>query len=745
MKATKTLLLLALLIGFRSVAQESLPPVYEIKSDTAFEQVLDNVYWQVLEDRTGKLKIEQVTTIPFQNSRDSKIDTTLHTYWLRYRLRNTLSNEINISLATKSDQSDFYLFRGAERPKHFVTGSMYPWNKKDGFKLGNTIPITLAPHEDVLIYYRLFNHNAGLAKDFTIAFVNTEKEMKKEFNEYNSYVYQYFSLQDLQAAFVIGLLVLTIFFNLFFYRVTREKVNLYFALFALFLAINRLWDPLYFLFYFEHPSLSEDVKYLHYCWAFIPLYMILFVRQFFHISAWYKKWDQWLLIFAGINLVLKTIVLIEIYQDTNWRSTVIYKISDVVTGLVFPLNILITFMLFFRKRDFSSRLLIAGASPYFIWLLLAFSFGFEVFPSSFQDFFALNYRLLEVICITALVLTFSWTLFIRYNNLRKENTMRALENERIAKEREIERRQLIEQQKIEMEKTIEERTSELKQSLKDLKETQSQLIQSEKMASLGELTAGIAHEIQNPLNFVNNFSDVNAELIDELQQEAAKGNIEEIKAISKDIKDNEQKINHHGKRADAIVKGMLQHSRTSSGQKEATDINALADEYLRLAYHGLRAKDKSFNATTKTEFDDNIGKVNVVPQDIGRVVLNLINNAFYAVDEKKKQMPPSPKGEQEGTSIIYEPVVTVSTKRLGPPLGDRGKIEIRVADNGNGIPQKVLDKIFQPFFTTKPTGQGTGLGLSLAYDIITKGHGGELKVETKEGDGTEFIIKLPFS
>jgi signal transduction histidine kinase len=259
------------------------------------------------------------------------------------------------------------------------------------------------------------------------------------------------------------------------------------------------------------------------------------------------------------------------------------------------------------------------------------------------------------------------------------------------------------------------------------KSTQAQLIQSEKMASLGELTAGIAHEIQNPLNFVNNFSEVNKELIDEMQQEIDKGNYTDAKEISNDIKENEDKIIHHGKRADAIVKGMLQHSRTSTGKKELTNINALADEYLRLSYHGLRAKDKEFNAEMKTDFDKSIGNINIIPQDIGRVLLNLYNNAFYAVTEKKKQQP-------EG----YEPVVSVSTKKIND------KIEIRVKDNGNGIPQKVVDKIFQPFFTTKPSGQGTGLGLSLSYDIV-KTHGGEIKVETKEGEGSEFIIQMPLN
>ncbi len=241
----------------------------------------------------------------------------------------------------------------------------------------------------------------------------------------------------------------------------------------------------------------------------------------------------------------------------------------------------------------------------------------------------------------------------------------------------------------------------LEKTLTELKSTQAQLIQSEKMASLGELTAGIAHEIQNPLNFVNNFSEVNGELIKELMDEVIKGNLEEVSAIANDIQSNSEKINHHGKRADAIVKGMLQHR--------------------------LRAKDKSFNATLKTDFDETIGNIDIIPQDIGRVLLNLYNNAFYAVSQKPKAQ-----------SNNYDPTITVSTKKMGD------KVEIKVTDNGNGIPQKIVDKIFQPFFTTKPTGQGTGLGLSLSYDIV-KAHGGELKVETKEGEGSEFMIKLPIA
>jgi two-component system NtrC family sensor kinase len=278
-------------------------------------------------------------------------------------------------------------------------------------------------------------------------------------------------------------------------------------------------------------------------------------------------------------------------------------------------------------------------------------------------------------------------------------------------------------------KLLQLQKQQIEGTLSELRTTQTQLIQSEKMASLGELTAGIAHEIQNPLNFVNNFSDVNKELLAEMKDEMNKGNLADANAIADNVIGNEEKINHHGKRADAIVKGMLQHSRASSGQKEPFDLNALADEYLRLSYHGLRAKDKSFSARMKTDFDTGIPKINIVRQDIGRVLLNLYNNAFYAVTEKANTLTST--GQTNG----YEPTITVTTRKSG------NIAELTVKDNGNGIPQRVLDKIFQPFFTTKPTGEGTGLGLSLSYDVI-KAHGGEIKVDTKEGEGTEFIIQL---
>lgn len=333
-------------------------------------------------------------------------------------------------------------------------------------------------------------------------------------------------------------------------------------------------------------------------------------------------------------------------------------------------------------------------NPYGIWSELSYSF--TVLPPWYRTWW--SYTLYILLFVSGVFLFIRW------------------------------RTRALQQEKIHLEEKVAVRTSELNQSLNNLKATQSQLIQSEKMASLGELTAGIAHEIQNPLNFVNNFSEVNSELATELLEAATKADLEEVKTIATSIKENEDKITQHGKRADGIVKSMLQHSRKSTGQKELTDINALCDEYLRLAYHGLRAKDKSFNAKFETNFDPAVGNITVLPQEIGRVILNLINNAFHAVTEKKKT-----------NGGGYEPTVSVTTKR------QNGSVEISVTDNGTGIPSHVKDKIFQPFFTTKPTGQGTGLGLSLSYDIVTKGHQGELKVVTREGEGSTFIVHLPAS
>jgi len=389
---------------------------------------------------------------------------------------------------------------------------------------------------------------------------------------------------------------------------------------------------------------------------------------------------------------------------------------------IWHLYLILLIVIPFRQKELQLlRMFIFAFVPY---VVVAFISDLTEIISN--EFFKANESYFD----NAGTLAIMWLAAIVYSQYRQS---KVAEKERIKRQHEDEINRAIAIRKVELEVLVSERTAELTKqkeelelALEELRNTQSQLIQSEKMASLGELTAGIAHEIQNPLNFVNNFSEVSNELLDEMQAEMEQGNTSEVKGIISDLKNNLEKINHHGKRADSIVKGMLQHSRASTGQKEPTDINVLADEFMRLAYHGLRAKDKSFNAKFDSDFDDSIGKINVIPQDIGRVILNLLTNAFYTVNEKKKTL-----GE------AFQPSVVIATKRVG------SSVEIKVIDNGNGIPAKAIDKVFQPFFTTKPTGAGTGLGLSLCYEIVTKGHGGELKVETKEGEGSVFTVHLP--
>ncbi len=438
------------------------------------------------------------------------------------------------------------------------------------------------------------------------------------------------------------------------------------------------------------------------------IFIIRYIRKYLP-AAIQQDWNKWLIagIAAAIVLLLLEMSNMDYFYITTW-ATHAMLLGLVYIGFTSPVLRFLKSLLY-AVLPFIAVVIVTD------WVKIFFGSFFNKWNNYFD---------------AAIFFTIVWMIAIWFIQKKQR---KALEKEKL-KIKEIEKeQQLTEKLKAALEVQVAERTAaltqqkeELQLALKELKETQTQLIHSEKMASLGELTAGVAHEIQNPLNFVNNFSEVSSELIKEMMDEMAKGDMQEVEAIAHDVMQNLEKINHHGKRADAIVKGMLQHSRSSTGVKEATDINELCDEYLRLSYHGLRAKDKSFNAAMQTDWDASVGKINIVPQDMGRVVLNLLTNAFYAVTEKKGQ---SLQG--------YEPTVSVATKK------DGNKVYITVKDNGNGIPQKVLDKIFQPFFTTKPAGQGTGLGLSLSYDIITKGHGGELKVETKEGEGTNFIISLP--
>lgn len=428
------------------------------------------------------------------------------------------------------------------------------------------------------------------------------------------------------------------------------------------------------------------------------------------------EWDRVLSKVWMVSIGLFPLALVPAFRFIGeWYDTAIY------------LLLLVTVYLLREHR--AARLVALALVPYA--LVRLFNYLVEKVA---EPFFKSNHEYFETAIIFTALWLFGFGLYAFVHN-NKEYKQRRKEEEQL---------RLAEARKAELEHLVAQRTTELlsqketlEKALADLKAAQVQLVHSEKMASLGELTAGIAHEIQNPLNFVNNFSELSVELAQELLEEIEKPNLDKalVQDLVSDLTQNQQKINHHGKRAASIVTGMLQHSRTSTGKKEPIDLNALADEYLRLSYHGLRAKDKSFNAKMVTNFDPAVGKVAVVPQDFGRVLLNLINNAFYAVNQRKSNVG----GVQNPADIgVYEPTVTVSSQKV-----DSGMVEIRIQDNGTGIPEAAKAKIFQPFFTTKPTGQGTGLGLSLAYDIVTKGHGGTMRVESEEGEGTEFVIQLP--
>ena len=713
------LLSFILILVANAIAQVNLPDVFEIKNDTAIFQYLNSSQWQILEDKEGRWTIEQVSKPPLSekfHKRDTVIqgmDTVVKTYWFRFRLKNIMNVPAKISLDAYFERDDYYVLDQKGSIRHFITGRGVPWKNKDGLKPRNFIPLTLQPGEELFVYDRASNDNPGMPDLFNLDIASTEKIIERDFvSEQDDLVPKFFKL----VYFALGFFLLATIFNLFFFWTTRERTYLYFALFLLFVVVEIFTQGL--------TRLYPGLRTYEGIYVIIALFFyFLFIRRYFATFRYAPRWDKFLIAISG--LIFVNVVARFIFPDNNFVDIV----SQITAFFINPATLLVTFLLFARKHKQAAGFFMIAILPDLLFQLL---YGLFVVIAQvgveapyFLEWIHQNGNAISITTTGWMILLFTWVLFKRYDQQRKEIAQQQLDKERLAKEKEIERGNLIEQQRIELEKTVEERTAELKQSLYNLQAAQSQLIQSEKMASLGELTAGIAHEIQNPLNFVNNFSEINEELVSELKKEAGNGNLEEIKAIANDIAFNSEKITHHGKRADAIVKGMLQHSRSSTGVKELTDINALCDEYLRLSYHGLRAKDKSFSATTKTDFDESIGKVNVIPQDIGRVILNLINNAFYAVDEKKKQ-------DVDG----YKPFVLVSSKKVGH------RIEIKVRDNGNGISQKVLDKIFQPFFTTKPTGQGTGLGLSLSYDIV-KAHGGELKVETKEGEGSEFIVFLP--
>lgn len=449
----------------------------------------------------------------------------------------------------------------------------------------------------------------------------------------------------------------------------------------------------------------------------VSFFLIQYVRSSLQTATALPQWDRILL---GGRYV--SIALIATYYATD---------TPEFFGWIWHAFLITIVLVLYKEKEFAPiKSVVQCVIPFIVVTVLAdiIELVAPKFHDEYDDFISIAKLFTFILC------------FVIWFYAQKQRKVLLKEREDRMREEQASKAQKESLEYLVAERTLELtlQKEELQKAIDELKATQNQLIQSEKMASLGELTAGIAHEIQNPLNFVNNFSEVSVELCQELEEEVDKTEISDadkdyIKGIIADLSQNQQKITHHGKRADSIVKGMLQHSRASSGEKEPVEINALADEYMRLAYHGLRAKDKEFNAALITDFDPTIGKVLVMPQDLGRVFLNLFTNAFYAVAEKKRKLT------EAGTLNDYKPEVKISTKKFD------NKLYVRVSDNGTGMPESVKAKIFQPFFTTKPTGQGTGLGLSMSYDIITNAHGGTLDVHTVPGESTEFKITIPIA
>jgi len=551
------------------------------------------------------------------------------------------------------------------------------------------------------------------------------------------------------SIFYTALPVFTIYINdqqtaLANYDGSQHRMKMYVIIFALASGVLLIISVIYLVYFLYDRSQKVNLYYAAYTFALcinsLPI-EVWGVERFGFVSS-----QMWVFFMEGVGVTVGMLMLLmTIYTLFGYSRRTIFKIL-ILIGVTLTVLMYVSSKLGFLVVSIGFPLICLVEGLYVcIWAIRhrKKDAGIILVGVIFFTLFTVSYSFINADTVLAqftfyiaqmsfpVGMSFYLSLQSSINNKRLKATLedvQILSAQNLAQEQE--KQQILASQNETLEQQVTERTAELNQSLINLKATQTQLIQSEKMASLGELTAGIAHEIQNPLNFVNNFSEVSAELVEEMVVELDKGDIAEAKAIGTDLKQNLEKIKHHGQRADAIVKGMLQHSQAGSGTKEPTNINALAEEYMKLAYHGLRSKDKNFNAEMTSHFEADLPKINVIPQDIGRVLLNLFNNAFYAVNQKSKT-----------AGSDYKPAIEVTSFFL--PLQGLGGLKVK--DNGTGIPDAIKDKIMQPFFTTKPTGEGTGLGLSLTYDMVVKGHGGRIDVTTKEGEFTEFIIKLPLT
>jgi two-component system, NtrC family, sensor kinase len=720
--------------------QNNLPPVYYLTLESDYYK-LDTAHYQILEDWNNNLSFEQVTQSPlneqFHADSNAENEKKPRTYWVRMRIKNTEADDIKLYLLNNgSDYIEMHKRDTTGEWTHQKTGNLVSLSQTDnssGLNEQSQIYFELESDDEVLIYQRLeviFWHPR--LRNVTPNLQTQQQMTQAVFEGYKvDEVWKHYLFEGI----MVGILLLAIFYNLFIYYSTKDRVYLYFGLSLLFFTLDRHSEAIQPAYFSEFPLFFSFCS--NFFFIFFFVFFIASIRLFLQPEIQRHRFNKFIT-YALVLTALAALSTLFVYNFPN--NVVAYKefFSELATRLTY-LPLFIINILLVKEGHANAKFSFIATAPLFCLWLIRFIIGSFYFfgEVSIMQSVVGNFSTIEGFCLTWLIVVFSGALVSRYNQYRNRSIANVIEKEQREKEIEIERNKLIEQQKENLEIQVKERTAELNQSLDTLKATQTQLIQSEKLASLGELTAGIAHEIQNPLNFVNNFSELSVDLSNELKEEMLKIDIPEkdkeyISELLTDLSQNQAKINHHGKRASSIVKGMLEHSRASTGVKELSDINALADEYLRLSYHGLRAKDKSFNADFKTNLDENLPKISIIQQDIGRVLLNLINNAFYAVNQRKQL------SESLKLSESYTPSVFLTTQLVD------NQIVIKVKDNGMGMSDSIKAKVFQPFFTTKPTGQGTGLGLSLAYDIVTKGHGGALEVESTEGVGTEFIIKLPY-
>ena len=661
---------------------------------------------EFIEDEMGQLQLTDVlrNRLPgsFQRNKNQHFSfgVTTSYFWLRSKLQNNTGSDLLIELgSTALTNIDVYLVVNSRLMQSYRSGNWLPFRERPVRSVNYVFPLSIPKGQTATVYLRVM-HYRGTQFPLRAGTLNA--------------FYIKDSGMNMAMGVYIGFMLVMILYNLFIYFTLRDKSYLYYVLYTFLMAFFNASLSGY-VFRYVFPSWPVLNQYEDVLAALVAVAGILFAANFLNTKQNVPFFHKVFMVLLACYGVIIAIVL----SGQLLLGTVTLEF----TSLVLVGSFFVAAYQTLRKGYAPAKFFLIARSLLLLSVAVYILKDYKLMP--YTAFTASSLQIGSA--VEALLL--SLALADKINVYKKETLTAQAEALRSLEEN----RKLITEQNALLEKRVEERTRELKRAnrelvtaLRNLKETQTQLVQKEKMASLGELTAGIAHEIQNPLNFINNFSEVSNELAEELKTELTDGHSDKATDLVKELKSSLEKIVQHGHRADTIVKGMLQHSQVSAGKRENANVNELVDEYLRLAFHGMRAKDKTFTAILETHFDEHIGEIEMVPQDIGRVLLNLFNNAFYSVQEKKKKL-------KEG----YQPVVSVYTKKSDYA------VTISVRDNGLGIPEKVKDKIYQPFFTTKPAGEGTGLGLSLSYDIITKQHGGNLRVETKEGDYAEFTVELP--